>query len=110
MADDDAGTRWTRQENELLKRENQVLRERIAHLESAVAVSRRREQRDAVVGECLGCARNTSKELPSRCPECGQQFQGKGWEGIDGHWKANHDDVLPYEQFWRDLCPAHRGD
>lgn len=35
------------------------------------------------------------------CPECGHVFQGKGWEGIDAHWKAKHEDVLPYEEAWR---------
>jgi hypothetical protein len=34
------------------------------------------------------------------CPECGQEFQGNGWDGIDAHWRANHDDVMRYEEAW----------
>ncbi len=33
------------------------------------------------------------------CPECGREFYGT-WGGIDAHWKANHDHVLPYEKAW----------
>ena len=31
------------------------------------------------------------------CPECGHEFKGKGWEGIDAHWQAKHEDVLSFE-------------
>ena len=31
------------------------------------------------------------------CPECGHAFKGKGWEGIDAHWRANHEDIMSYE-------------
>lgn len=34
------------------------------------------------------------------CPECGHVFQGKGWEGIDAHWKAKHESLMPYEKAW----------
>ena len=34
------------------------------------------------------------------CPECGHTFQGKGWEGIDAHWRAKHEDIMPYKQAW----------
>jgi hypothetical protein len=34
------------------------------------------------------------------CPECGRPFQGKGWGGIDAHWKAKHEHLLPYEEAW----------
>lgn len=33
------------------------------------------------------------------CPECGREFRGT-WGGIDAHWKANHDHVMPYEEAW----------
>lgn len=33
------------------------------------------------------------------CPECGREFR-KSWGGIDAHWKANHDHLMPYEQAW----------
>jgi hypothetical protein len=41
------------------------------------------------------------KDAPSAsksCPECGQPFQGSGWEGIDSHWRANHENIMPYEK------------
>jgi hypothetical protein len=34
------------------------------------------------------------------CPECGHEFQGNGWDGIDAHWKAKHDQVMRYEDAW----------
>jgi len=34
---------------------------------------------------------------PKECPECGHEFRGKGWEGIDAHWRANHNQIKRYE-------------
>ncbi|WP_425073244.1 bifunctional phosphopantothenoylcysteine decarboxylase/phosphopantothenate--cysteine ligase CoaBC [Sagittula sp. S175] len=34
------------------------------------------------------------------CPVCGHVFVGRGWDGIDAHWRAMHDDVMPYEKAW----------
>jgi hypothetical protein len=34
------------------------------------------------------------------CPECPHVFRGKGWEGIDAHWKAKHEHLVPYEEAW----------
>jgi len=34
------------------------------------------------------------------CPECGHEFQGNGWDGIDAHWKAKHDQIMSYEDAW----------
>lgn len=34
------------------------------------------------------------------CPECGHVFKGNGWDGIDAHWRAKHEDVMPYEEAW----------
>lgn len=34
------------------------------------------------------------------CPECGKVFMGKGWGGIDAHWKANHADIMHYDLAW----------
>ncbi|WP_208976413.1 hypothetical protein [Polycladidibacter hongkongensis] len=41
------------------------------------------------------------------CPECGHVFQGNGWDGIDAHWRAKHEDVMPYEQAWPLLKEGH---
>jgi len=34
------------------------------------------------------------------CPECGYKFKGNGFDGIDAHWRARHEDVMPYEDAW----------
>ncbi len=32
------------------------------------------------------------------CPECKHVFRGNGWDGIDAHWKARHEDIMPYSE------------
>jgi hypothetical protein len=34
------------------------------------------------------------------CPECNHVFKGKGWSGMDAHWKARHEHLLRYEEAW----------
>jgi hypothetical protein len=34
------------------------------------------------------------------CPECGHQFRGNGFDGIDAHWRANHEHRMPYRVAW----------
>ena len=34
------------------------------------------------------------------CPECGHEFQGKKWEGIDAHWRSKHAQIMSYEEAW----------
>lgn len=34
------------------------------------------------------------------CPECGHRFKGNSFGGIDAHWRAKHDDLMPYEEAW----------
>jgi hypothetical protein len=34
------------------------------------------------------------------CPECGHQFKGNGFDGIDAHWRARHEAVMPYRDAW----------
>ncbi len=34
------------------------------------------------------------------CPECGHNFMGTGWGGIDAHWKAQHEDIMSYSDAW----------
>lgn len=60
-------------------------------------------------GGCLACRKGLPVVLPRQCPECRHVFAGKSWAGIDGHWKARHNDVMPYADFWASLCAAHRG-
>jgi hypothetical protein len=40
------------------------------------------------------------RKLPNVCPECDHVFQGNGWDGIDAHWRANHESVMPYDEAW----------
>lgn len=48
-----------------------------------------------------GTDRAPSPQLASGhfCPECGREFHGT-WGGIDAHWKANHDHLMPYKDAW----------
>ena len=34
------------------------------------------------------------------CPECGHQFKGGSWGGIDAHWKSKHEEIMPYAVAW----------
>ena len=34
------------------------------------------------------------------CPICQHVFQGNGWDGIDAHWKAKHENEMPYRDAW----------
>lgn len=35
-------------------------------------------------------------------------FRGHGWDGIDAHWRSNHEDMTTYEAFFASLCTDHR--
>ncbi len=61
--------------------------------------------------ECPSCRKGIprSRKWPRQCPECAQVFQGRGWAGIESHWRRQHGDVMSYEDFLTSLCPAHRG-
>ncbi len=41
--------------------------------------------------------REVSQKL---CPVCGHRFKGKGWDGIDAHWRSKHEATMPYERAW----------
>ncbi len=58
---------------------------------------------------CLCCAKNQEKKPPRICPVCGHVFQGNGWDGIDAHWRAKHEHIMSYEEFWVCLCSDHKG-
>ena len=42
---------------------------------------------------------SANDDLELSCPECGQVFRGT-WGGIDAHWRARHDHIIPYEKAW----------
>lgn len=58
---------------------------------------------------CPSCRKGIPIPWISQCPECAQVFAGKGWEGIDAHWRSRHAELTSYEDFWQSLCPGHRG-
>ncbi len=58
--------------------------------------------------ECLCCRKLIPETYPRICPLCNHIFQGNGWVGIDAHWRAKHENVIQYEEFWESLCNKHR--
>lgn len=38
--------------------------------------------------------------MTKACPECGHAIHGGTWGGIDAHWKAFHNDIMPYKDAW----------
>ena len=58
---------------------------------------------------CLCCEKQIPVKRPRICPECGHVFQGNGWDGIDAHWRASHEqNGTTYEEFWKSLCDEHK--
>ena len=41
-----------------------------------------------------------SEALQKLCPLCGHRFKGKGWDGIDAHWRSKHEATMSYERAW----------
>jgi len=58
--------------------------------------------------KCLCCKGGMPKKRPRRCPVCDHVFQGKGWSGIDAHWRAKHENITSYKKFWTSLCEEHK--
>mgnify|MGYP000020474020 CR=1 FL=1 len=75
-------------------------------------VEQRGEEYWAVWGgkllRCRCCDVGTPTSGPRICPECTHVFQGNGWDGIDAHWRARHEVIMPYGDFWQSLCEDHR--
>jgi hypothetical protein len=45
-------------------------------------------------------ARQAGSRFMNACPECGYVFRGGTWGGIDAHWKALHNEIMPYRDAW----------
>jgi hypothetical protein len=60
------------------------------------------------VDACQCCAASIPVTGGRVCPMCGHEFRGNGWDGIDVHWKARHESVMAYSDFWGTLCSGHR--
>ncbi len=45
-------------------------------------------------------AEEQPKQIENVCPECGHRFKGKGFDGIDAHWRARHEAIMPYKEAW----------
>ncbi len=43
---------------------------------------------------------HSARKTEKACPECGHQFRGNGFDGIDAHWRAEHESVMPYRDAW----------
>ena len=49
------------------------------------------------MSNCGWCAEELSSRRrlepgePRECPHCDHVFKGNGWDGIDAHWKAKHE-------------------
>ena len=43
---------------------------------------------------------NDKLHVQNECPECGHLFQGNGFDGIDAHWRAKHEHLIPYKEAW----------
>jgi len=44
---------------------------------------------------------SSGEESGKACPECGRQFnEGRGFGGIDGHWRKEHNSIMSYEEAW----------
>lgn len=41
-----------------------------------------------------------SAGLTKACPECGYEFRGGTWGGIDAHWKKLHSQIMHYKEAW----------
>lgn len=50
----------------------------------------------------IGESGHTNKTVDSRkvCPECSHVFLSGTWGGIDAHWRAHHEKIMPYEEAW----------
>jgi hypothetical protein len=48
----------------------------------------------------LAAPRQAGSRITKSCPECGQAFRGGTWGGIDAHWKAFHNEIMPYKDAW----------
>jgi hypothetical protein len=48
----------------------------------------------------FGKASQSSRKIENVCPECGHQFRGNGFDGIDAHWRAEHESIMPYKDAW----------
>jgi len=44
--------------------------------------------------------KKTKNNKDFTCPECGYEFKGGTWGGIDSHWKARHRHIMSYEEAW----------
>jgi hypothetical protein len=48
----------------------------------------------------LNLTKRGPQPIKKKCPECGHEFQGNGWDGIDAHWRSRHEDKMHYEDAW----------
>ena len=50
-------------------------------------------------------------DRPRLCPICDHLFRGNGWDGIDRHYRTQHEKQTgeSYEDWWNRICQQHKG-
>jgi len=83
---------------EIRSRVDRFLADWLPHCEFHTAEPDRSIDRTQISGSAPPPIQEVSKG--KACPECGHRFSGKGWGGVDAHWKANHENIMPYDEAW----------
>lgn len=60
----------------------------------------RTQNADSPTRAPLAAVGKAGSPITKSCPECGQAFRGGFWGGIDAHWKAFHNEIMPYKRAW----------
>jgi hypothetical protein len=84
--------------NEIAGCKCDFVRAPLVDTEPAPAISGSSRQRSS--WSTSATERDTASDPRKACPECGQIFKGRGFDGIDAHWRAKHEAVMPYALAW----------
>jgi hypothetical protein len=57
-------------------------------------------EQESGTGRAKSKLKGAAQSAPKKCPECPHVFRGNGWDGIDAHWKAHHENIMPYSEAW----------
>jgi hypothetical protein len=69
-------------------------------MNSACRPIRVRKRAEAPTAAPLPVPKQAEPRPTKACPECGYAFRGETWGGIDAHWKASHNEIMPYKDAW----------
>jgi hypothetical protein len=76
-----------------------IREDRIGAANSSTAVFEKKHARHVQSPPQL-LATDRTRTVENVCPECGHQFKGKGFDGINAHWQAKHEAIMPYREAW----------